>query len=214
MNSDSPKQMAGDNKSLGQFELTGIPPAPRGMPQIEVTFDLDANGILHVSAKDKATGKEQSIKIESSSGLSREEIDRMVGDAEAHKDEDRQKRERVEVRNSAEQLAHMTEKQLEEHKDKLSAEIGAEVAQALADLKETLKGENIDAIRTDAEKLEKAWHQAAQEMYQQAAAEEAASEGSGEAQGPGSETHGETEEAVEADYEVVDEEEEKEKEKE
>jgi molecular chaperone DnaK len=203
------RDMAIDNKTIGRFMLDGIPPAPRGVPQIEVTFDIDANGIMHVSAKDKATGKEQSIRIESSSGLSREEIDRMVGDAEAHKDEDRQKRERVEVRNNAEQLAYMTEKQLEEQKDKISADIGAEVAQALTDLKETLKGENIDAIRTDAEKLEKAWHKAAQEMYQQAAAEQAASE-EGAAPGNGGEAAGEAEEAVEADYEVVDEEEDKE----
>ncbi len=200
------RDMAIHNKTIGRFQLDGIPPAARGVPQIEVSFDIDANGIMNVQAKDKATGKEQSIRIESSSGLSREEIDRMVHDAESHKEEDKEIRDSVETRNSAEQMAYMTEKQLEEQKDTLSAETGAEVAQALSDLKEALKGESIEPIRTESAKLEKAWHKAAEEMYQKSATEQA--EGAGTAgdttQDQGSDDGGE--EAVEADYEVVDDE--------
>jgi len=197
--------MAIDNKTIGRFLLDGIPPAPRGIPQIEVTFDIDANGIMHVSAKDKATGKEQSVKIESSSGLSREEIDRMMKDAEVHREEDKKKRERVELRNRAEQLAYTTERQMEEQREKLSAEVGSEVVQALSDLQEALKGENIEAIRSETDKLEKAWYKAAQELYQKTAQEQAAAQ-----PGQTGETAEErpADEAVEADYEVVDDEEE------
>ena len=198
------RDMAIDNKTIGRFQLDGIPPAARGVPQIEVSFDIDANGIMHVQAKDKATGKEQSIRIESSSGLSREEIDRMVHDAEEHVEDDRKKRESVETRNSAEQMAYMTEKQLEEQKDTLSAETGAEVAQALSDLKEALKGESIEPIKTESGKLEKALHKAAQEMYEKTAADQATdadTTGNG-TQDSGADGGGE--EAVEADYEVVD----------
>jgi molecular chaperone DnaK len=200
------REMAIDNKSIGRFQLTGIPPAPRGIPQIEVTFDIDANGIMHVSAKDKATGKEQSIKIEASSGLSREEIDRMIHDAESHKDEDSKKRERVETRNHAEQLVYTIEKQLEEQKDQISAEVGGEVVSALSDLKEALKGENIDAIRSGSEKLEQIWYKAAEELYRKTAQEQASAE-AGQNGGYSQEDSGD--ESVEADYEVVDEEEEK-----
>ncbi|MFC1539949.1 molecular chaperone DnaK [Gemmatimonadota bacterium] len=200
------RDMAIDNKTIGRFQLDGIPPAPRGMPQIEVSFDIDANGIMNVSAKDKATNKEQSIKIESSSGLSRDEIDRMVTDAESHKEEDQQKRESVETRNNAEQMAYMTEKQLKEQKDTRSVETGAEVAQALADLQEALKGESIERIKTESDKLEKVWHKAAEEMYQQAEQAGAAqgAEAAGDGSQPDGEAAGQTEEAVEADYEVVD----------
>ncbi|MFC1595554.1 molecular chaperone DnaK, partial [Gemmatimonadota bacterium] len=200
------RDMAFDNKTIGRFQLDGIPPAARGVPQIEVSFDIDANGIMNVQAKDKATGKEQSIRIESSSGLSREEIDRMVHDAEANKDDDQKKRDDVETRNSAEQMAYMTEKQLEEQKDTLSAETGAEVAQALADLKEALKGESLDRIKTESGKLEKAWHKAAEEMYQKTASEQQAA--GADAAGNGTrdqDIDGGDEEAVDADYEVVDE---------
>jgi len=178
------------------------------VPQIEVTFDIDANGIMNVSARDKATGKEQRIKIEASSGLSRDEIDRMVRDAEEHRGEDAKKRERVEIRNRAEQLVYMTEKQLEEQKDQLSGETGQELVRAVADLKETLKGENSEAIRAEADKLEKVWHKAAQEMYQQAGAGDAA--GGGQKSGPTGAEAGDEGEPVEAEYEVVDDEEEKE----
>ena len=197
--------MAMDNKTIGRFLLDGIPPAQRGIPQIEVTFDIDANGIMHVSAKDKATGKEQSVKIESSSGLSREEIDRMMKDADVHREEDIKKRERVELRNRAEQLAYTTERQMEEQREKLSAEVGSEVVQALSDLQEALKGENIEAIRSETDKLEKVWYKAAQELYQKTAQEQAAAQ-----PGQTGETAEErpADEAVEADYEVVDDEEE------
>jgi len=197
--------MAIDNKTIGRFLLDGIPPAPRGIPQIEVTFDIDANGIMHVSAKDKATGKEQSVKIESSSGLSREEIDRMMKDADVHREEDIKKRERVELRNRAEQLAYTTERQMEEQREKLSAEVRSEVVQALSDLQEALKGENIEAIRSETDKLEKAWYKAAQELYQKTAQEQTAAQ-----PGQTGETAEErpADEAVEADYEVVDDEEE------
>jgi len=199
------REMAIDNKTIGRFQLTGIPPAPRGMPQIEVTFDIDANGIMHVSAKDKATGQEQSIRIEASSGLSREEIDRMVQDAESHRDEDQKRRERVEIRNQAEQMAYMTEKQLGESEDKLSAEARGEVEKALADLQEELKGESSDAIKAASDRLEQAWHKAAQELYQQAAAEQQAQEqAAGSDAGEGTPAD---EEAVDADYEVMDDEE-------
>ncbi len=205
------REMALDDKTIGRFQLDGIPPAPRGVPQIEVSFDIDANGIMHVSAKDKATGKEQSIKIEASSGLSRDEIDRMVKDAEEHRSEDARKKERVELRNRAEQLIYMSEKQIEEQKDQLSSETGQAVVSAVADLKETLKGENLEAIKADTEKLEKAWHAASQEMYQQAAAAgDAEGAAAGEAAGPAAGADADDGEPVEADYEVVDEEEDKE----
>lgn len=197
------REMAIDDKTIGRFQLTGIPQAPRGVPQIEVSFDIDANGIMHVSAKDKATGKEQSIKIESSSGLSREEIDRMMNDAEVHKEEDQKKRERVEIRNHAEQLVYTTEKQLEEQREQLSAEAGGAVVSALSDLQEALKGEILDAIKSKAEALEQALYKVAEELYQKSAQEQEAN-GAESTDGP---SQGETaDDSVEADYEVVDDE--------
>lgn len=197
------REMAIDDKTIGRFQLTGIPQAPRGVPQIEVSFDIDANGIMHVSAKDKATGKEQSIKIESSSGLSREEIDRMMNDAEVNKEEDQKKRERVEIRNHAEQLVYTTEKQLEEQREQLSAEAGGAVVSALSDLQEALKGEILDAIKSKAEALEQALYKVAEELYQKSAQEQEAN-GAGSTDGP---SQGETvDDSVEADYEVVDDE--------
>jgi len=201
------RKMAIDNKTIGRFQLTGLPPAPRGVPQIEVTFDIDANGILHVSAKDKATGKEQSIRIEASSGLSREEIDRMVQDAESHASEDQERRERVESRNRAEQLVYQTEKQLEEQKEKISETSRGEVERELANLKEALKGEDSDRIRSTSEALEKAWYQAAQELYQQPESAGAQSDSGTGAEQTSEDDRGD--ETVEADYEVVDEDEEK-----
>jgi len=201
------RDMAIDNKTIGRFQLTGIPPAMRGIPQIEVTFDIDANGILHVSAKDKATGKEQSIRIEASSGLSRDEIDRMVKDAESHASEDHERRERAETRNRAEQLVYQTEKQLEEQKEKLTEASRSEVERALADLKEALKGEDPNRLRERTERLEKAWYQAAQELYTQTSAGQQAS---GDAQAESGEAdQGRGEGAVEAEYEVMDDEQEK-----
>jgi len=147
------RQRAGDNKSLGRFDLTDIPPAPRGMPQVEVAFDIDANGILNVSARDKATGREQKIVIKASSGLSEDEIKRMVGDAEAHAEDDRRFRELVESRNKADGLAHTTEKALADLGDKVAGSERAAIEAALADLREALKGDNRDVIETKAAAL-------------------------------------------------------------
>ncbi|MRI58149.1 MAG: molecular chaperone DnaK [Epsilonproteobacteria bacterium] len=161
------REMAKDNKSLGQFTLEGIPPAPRGVPQIEVTFDIDANGILTVSAKDKATGKEQEIKITGSSGLSEEEIQKMIQEAEAHKEEDKKRRELIEARNQADALAYQTEKSLKEVGDAISAEDRAAIEAALNDLKETLKDENAtkEQIEAKVQALTQVSHKLAEAMY-------------------------------------------------
>ena len=147
------REMAADNKPLGNFTLDGIAPAPRGMPQIEVTFDIDANGIVNVSAKDKGTGKEQKITIQASGGLSESEIDKMVKDAEANKEADKQKREGIDTRNNADAMVHNVEKQLKEHGDKLSAEDKTKVESDINDLKEALKGSNVEDIKTKTETL-------------------------------------------------------------
>ena len=161
------REMAKDNKSLGQFTLEGIPPAPRGVPQIEVTFDIDANGILTVSAKDKATGKEQQIKITGSSGLSEEEIQRMIQEAEAHKEEDRKRRELIETRNQADALAYQTEKSLKEVGDAISADERAKIEAALNDLKAVLKDENAtkEQIEAKVQALTQVSHKLAEAMY-------------------------------------------------
>jgi len=168
------RQRSSDNKSLGQFNLEGIPPAPRGMPQIEVGFDIDANGILNVSAKDKATGKEQRIVIKASSGLSEAEIKRMVSDAEAHAEEDRKFKELVETRNRADQLLHATEKSLKELGEKVSAGDRAKAESAIADLKTALVGDDKDTIETKSEALAEASSAIAQQAYAQAQPEAAA----------------------------------------
>ncbi len=170
------RQRAGDNKSLGQFNLEGIPPAQRGMPQIEVTFDIDANGILHVSAKDKATGKEQKITIKASSGLSEDEIKRMVKDAEAHAEEDRKFKEVVEARNRADQLVHATEKSLSELGDKVSGEDRAKIESAISDLKSALGGDDKEMI----EKKSQALAEASASLAQQAGAQTAGAGAAGE----------------------------------
>ena len=162
------RQMAIDNRTLGRFDLVGIPPAPRGVPQIEVTFDIDANGIVHVSAKDLATGKEQSIKIEVSSGLSEAEIKRMVDDAEKHATEDKEKAELIQARNDADQFLYASEKMLKEHGDKISDADKKTVEAAAADLKSALSGDSLAAISSAREKLEQATHKLAAEMYKQA----------------------------------------------
>ncbi len=161
------REMAKDNKSLGQFTLEGIPPAPRGVPQIEVTFDIDANGILTVSAKDKATGKEQQIKVTGSSGLSEEEIQRMIQEAEAHKEEDRKRKELVEARNQADALAYQTEKSLKEVGDAISAEERAQIESALNDLKAVIKDENAtkEQIEAKVQALTQVSHKLAEAMY-------------------------------------------------
>ncbi len=171
------REIASGNKSLGQFNLSDIPPAPRGMPQIEVTFDIDANGILHVSAKDKATGKENKIKIQASSGLSEAEIQKMVQDAEAHADDDRKAVELVTARNQLDGLIHSTHKSLKEHGDKLSAEEKATLESALKDAEAVVKADDKEAIEAKAAALSEAAHKLAEKMY---AAEQAAQPGAGE----------------------------------
>ncbi len=160
------REMASDNKMLGQFDLVGIPSAPRGVPQIEVTFDIDANGIVNVSAKDKGTGKEQNIKIQASGGLSDNDIDQMVQDAEKFADEDKKRREAAEGRNQADSLVHATEKQLEEHGDKVDADTKAEVEAALAEAKTALEGDDVDAINAKAQALTESAMKMGQQIYE------------------------------------------------
>jgi molecular chaperone DnaK len=203
------RDMAIDNRTLGRFDLVGIPPAPRGVPQIEVAFDIDANGIVHVSAKDLATGKEQKIAVQASSGLSDHEIDRMVESAEEHMDEDRKKRSLAEARNKADSLVYSTEKSLKEHGGKITEADRKAVADAIAEVKSAIGGDDAGAIDSKAEQLSKAWYKVAEQLYKTAAGEQA----QGEAAQPGAQAGGEgrgaaggqTEEAVEADYQVVDE---------
>jgi len=202
------REMASDNRLLGRFDLTGIPPAPRGIPQIEVSFDIDANGIVHVSAKDLATGRDQSIRIESSSGLSEEEIKKMVAEAEAHSAEDQRKREEIELRNAADSLAYTTEKTLKEHGDKVSEDERKRVEETLDKLRETLKGSDMDAIRRAMDDLEQAGHKIAEAMYKQAAAGAAGAGTAGPDEGRGTEAAQDTatsgEDVTDADYRVVD----------
>ena len=199
------REFANDNRTLGRFHLDGIPSAPRGMPQIEVTFDIDANGILNVGAKDKGTSKEQSIRIESSSGLSQEEIDGMQKDAEAHADEDKQRREAVDRRNEADQLIYATEKSLAEYGDKLADADKKGVEDAVAALKQALEGTDDEAITQAMAALQQASHKLAEEMYKDAQAEQAQGEPAPEgAAGQPQQGGGDTE-PVDADYKVVDE---------
>jgi molecular chaperone DnaK len=163
------RQFARDNKSIGKFQLTDIPPAPRGVPQIEVTFDIDANGILHVNAKDLGTGKEQKITITASSGLSKDEIEKMRKDAEAHAEEDKQRKEEVETRNEADNAVYRSEKMLKDNADKLSAGDKEKIEKAVAEVKEALKGSDAAAIKSASEKLNEAWQAASAELYKQAA---------------------------------------------
>ncbi|MEA2054723.1 MAG: molecular chaperone DnaK [Candidatus Thermoplasmatota archaeon] len=186
------RPMASNNKSLGKFTLAGIPPAPRGIPQIEVTFDIDANGILHVSAKDKATGKEQSITITGSTKLSDEEIERMRKEAEEHAEEDKKKKEIVETRNNAETLVYTTEKTLEELKDKVSSDKKENVEKAIKELKEALSKDDIDDIKKKTEELSKAAQEIAVEAYQKVGKEKKAESRKG----------GTSNESVDTDYEV------------
>ncbi len=195
------REMAADNKSLGRFDLTDIPPAPRGVPQIEVSFDIDANGILNVSAKDKATGKEQSIEIKASSGLSEDEVEQMVKDAEAHAEEDKKKRELVEARNKADGMIHATEKSIADLGDKISDEEKKPAQDAIEDLKKAMEGDDKDAIESKTEALAQASSEIAQKAYAEQAegGEEAAAE---QAQG-GESPQGE--DVVDAEFEEVDE---------
>jgi len=213
------REMSNQNRVLGRFDLVGIPPAPRGIPQIEVTFDIDANGIVHVSAKDLGTGKEQKIRIESSSGLSDSDIDRMVKEAELHAEEDKKEREKAEVRNEADSMIYSTEKNIKDLGDKVSAEDKAKTDEAVADLKRALESGDTEAIKNKTEALKQASYKIAEEVYKQQSAQ---GQGAGGADGNGPEGAGfaggggfaggadmgsggpETKSAEDADYEVVD----------
>jgi molecular chaperone DnaK len=172
------RPMAAQNRTLGKFHLTGLPPAPRGVPQIEVTFDIDANGILNVNAKDTATGKDQKITITSSSGLSKEEVERMAKDAEAHASEDKAKRDEVEARNQLDSMVYQIEKMLKEHGDKISGAERTEVESALADAKKALEGTDAAAMNSARERLTQASHKLAEAMYKSAQPSGAAQAGS------------------------------------
>jgi molecular chaperone DnaK len=171
--------MARDNRTLGKFHLVGIPPAPRGVPQIEVTFDIDANGILNVSAKDTATGKQQNITITASSGLTKEEVDRMMKEAEAHAAEDTKRKGEIEIRNQADSLVYSTERTLSEHGGKLAEADRKTVEDALNTVKEALKGEDYDRIKAAQEELMKSSHKLAEVMYREAQGQAGASAGPG-----------------------------------
>jgi molecular chaperone DnaK len=194
------REMAKDNRTLGRFRLVGIPPAPRGVPQIEVAFDIDANGIVNVSAKDLGTGKEQRITITASSGLSESDIQRMVKDADSHRDEDKQRRQQVEARNRLDGLVYTTEKTLEENKDKVGPEDRAALEEAIAEAKRALEGEDTQVMDGARQRLEQASHKLAEAMYRaQTQAAGAAAQGAGAAGRPAGE------EVIDAEYVDVDE---------
>jgi molecular chaperone DnaK len=192
------REMAADNKLLGQFDLVGIPPAPRGVPQIEVTFDIDANGIVNVSAKDRGTGKEQQIRIQASGGLSDDDIDRMVKDAEAHAAEDKAKRDMVEARNQAESLVHSTEKSLKEYGDKIEATDKGAIETAVSVLKTALESDDAESIKEKTQNLAEASMKLGEAMYKasQEEAQASATEDSPE--------EAKDDDVVDADFEEVD----------
>jgi molecular chaperone DnaK len=199
------REMAGDNKLLGQFDLIGIPPAPRGIPQVEVTFDIDANGIVHVHAKDLGTGKEQSIRITASSGLSEAEIKQMVKDAEMHAEEDHKRRESAEARNHLDSLVYQTEKNLQEHGDQVDAAERANIEEALAGAKKALEGQDAEPMRAAMEKLTGAQHKLAEAMYAKASQQkgDGGAAGSTNGAGPGAQESGRKDDVVDADFEEV-----------
>jgi len=198
------REMAADNKMLGQFDLVGLPPAPRGVPQIEVTFDIDANGIVHVSAKDKGTGKEQQIRIQASGGLSDADIDQMVKDAEANADADKARREKVEAKNQGEALIHSTEKMLEEHSDKVSEDDKTAIEADIAALKAALEDDNADAesLQEKMGALANSSMKLGEAVYQAGQAEAEAAAGMG-ADGQGGNAAPEGDDAVDIDFEEV-----------
>ncbi|WP_298020966.1 Hsp70 family protein, partial [uncultured Parasphingopyxis sp.] len=195
------REMAADNKMLGQFDLVGIPAAPRGVPQIEVTFDIDANGIVNVSAKDKGTGKEQQIKIQASGGLEEADIEKMVQEAEQFAEEDKKKREGAEAKNQAESLVHSTEQQLNEHGDKIDDATKSDIEAKIAETKTAIEGGDSETMKTKSEELAQAAMQLGQKIYESQQAEAGAAE-SGEAQGD--ETAND-EDVVDAEFSEVDE---------
>ena len=198
------RELAVYNRTIGKFQLTGIPPAPRGMPQVEVTFDIDANGILHVAARDKATAKEQKIRIEASSGLSDSEIDRMVKDAEKNATEDKKRREEIELRNRLDSQTYEVEKNVKEWGDKVPAPLKERIDASIERSRKALRGDDVDEIRAAQEELSKAYSEAGQAFYQQQAqSEQPAGAPEGEGQAPPGEAPPQ-EEVAEADYEIVD----------
>src|ERR1051326_1088404 len=202
------RQFSRDNKTIGKFHLTDIPPAPRGVPQIEVTFDIDANGILHVSAKDLGTGKEQKITITASSGLSKDEIEKMRKDAESHAEDDKKHREEIETRNEADNLVYRIEKFLKESADKISGDDKSKIEAALNELKEALKGQDASAIKSASDKLNEAWQAVSAELYKAASEKARAQGGKGQPEaGPqtGTSEEGKKDEGPIIDAEVVDE---------
>ena len=199
------RPMAVDNKTIGKFHLQGIPPAPRGMPQVEVTFDIDANGILNVTAKDKTTNREQSIRIEASSGLTENEIEKMVKDAESHASEDRERREKVEAKNNADQLAYQVEKQMNDLGDKVDADAKSRLQAAIERVRDAVKAENVSAMKETSDALQKLWHEEAGKVYAKTGgAPESEPQAEPSAQ-TSEEPAGGEEGPVEADFEVVDE---------
>jgi molecular chaperone DnaK len=205
------REMASTNKSIGRFQLAGMPPAPRGIPQIEVTFDIDANGILHVSAKDKATSKEQKIIIQASSGLSDDEIEKMVKEAEEHAEEDKEKREIIDLRNQADQMSFQTEKQLEEYKDKIPSDDLDEIRKVLEELKEANKTDDKERIKKAIENHNQVWQKAAQQMYQQSSADQEQQQAGSAPDKDAKTSTGKKndEEVVDAEFEVIEEDEKK-----
>ena len=199
------REMSSDNKTLGRFELVGIPPAPRGMPQIEVTFDIDANGIVHVSAKDLGTGKEQAIKIESSGGLSEEDVEKMINDAEQFADEDKAKRESVEVKNQAETLIYSTEKSISDLGDKLPEEDKTKIEACNEQLKKSMETDDMEAIKSDLEALTQASHKMAELLYSQQAEQQGDGSGEGSEDAPGNDEKSgkDDDDIVDADFEEV-----------
>ncbi len=199
------REMSSDNKTLGRFELVGIPPAPRGMPQIEVTFDIDANGIVHVSAKDLGTGKEQAIKIESSGGLSEEDVEKMINDAEQFADEDKAKRESIEVKNQAETLIYSTEKSISDLGDKLPEEDKTKIEACNEQLKKSMETDDMEAIKSDLEALTQASHKMAELLYSQQAEQQGDGSGEGSEDAPGNDEKSgkDDDDIVDADFEEV-----------
>jgi len=199
------REMSSDNKTLGRFELVGIPPAPRGMPQIEVTFDIDANGIVHVSAKDLGTGKEQAIKIESSGGLSEEDVEKMINDAEQFADEDKAKRESIEVKNQAETLIYSTEKSISDLGDKLPEEDKTKIEACSEQLKKSMETDDMEAIKSDLEALTQASHKMAELLYSQQAEQQGDDSGGGSEDAPGNDEKSgkDDDDIVDADFEEV-----------
>ena len=195
------REMAVYNKTIGKFHLDGIPPAPRGVPQIEVTFDMDANGILNVGSQDKATGKEQSIRIEASSGLSQEEVEKMVGDAKKHESEDKEKREEVDVNNQADQLIYQTEKNLKEFEEKLNEDDNKRLKEAVENLKTASSGSSIDDIKSATDDLNNTWNEIAAKMYENSKED---TQGQESTENTDKSKNDDDKEIEDADFEVVD----------